>query len=102
MLVSSSRNRHDFAKSRETREFAYAVTSLSCFDHEGCHRQPLEMTRIHFQSGSKRIAAPARRTTCIGGWVPARASLGRDDVWKNLQPELLLALAKGAQPQRVE
>jgi hypothetical protein len=53
MLVSSSRNRHDFAKSRETREFAYAVTSLSCFDHEGCHRQPLEMTRIHFQSGSK-------------------------------------------------
>jgi hypothetical protein len=53
MLVSSARNRSDFAKSRETPEFAYAVTSLSCFDHEGCHRQPLEMTRIHFQSGSK-------------------------------------------------
>jgi hypothetical protein len=67
MLVSSSRNRHDFAKSRETREFAYAVTSLSCFDHEGCHRQPLEMTRIHFQSGSKLnpVSLPKNTRTCI-------------------------------------
>jgi hypothetical protein len=35
MLVGSARNRSGVAKSRETREFAYTVTSLSCFDPRG-------------------------------------------------------------------
>jgi len=43
MLANSARNLSDFVKSRETREFARGVATLSCFDHQGCHRQPLEM-----------------------------------------------------------
>jgi len=49
--------------------------------HEGCDRQPLEMTRIHFQSGSEKpkkekiktiAAAPSQKSAA--GWQPSFGS----------------------------
>ena len=46
-----------FARSREIRGFVCELASFPVSVPAECRRQPLEMTRIHFQSGSNITVA---------------------------------------------